>query len=323
MLAAGCALAASLIGTSAQAQGTQDSWPSRPIVLLVPSAAGGSPDTVSRILAKHLGAVLNTSVVVDNKPGAAGNIGMSLLARSAPDGYTIGYAPTTNLAINQHLFAKLPYDPARDFILVGEFIRANSFLLVSSELPVKSVADLKAYAAKHPHGIFFGSGGIGTTGHLGGELLKQITGMRMQHVPFQGSPAALQELAAGRIQVLLDNTTSSAPFIQSGKVRAIAISSAERSAHYPDIPTVAESGVPGFQTQGWGGIVVPAKTPSEIVAKLQKALLVAVKDPQFRESFARIGAIPVESTREAFATKVALESAKWGEVVKKAGVTIQ
>lgn len=298
-------------------------WPEKPITIVVPTTAGGSPDVVSRLLAAQLGKQLNQSVIVENRAGASGAIGLTYVGRAKPDGYTIGYAPTTALAINQHLYGKLPYDVDKDFDYVAEFIRAYNFLMVPSTLPVKTVSELVAYLKTKSDGSFFASSGNGTTGHLSGEMLKQKTGVKMTHVPFQGSPAALNEAASGRVDVIFDNTTSSLPLVQSGKLRVLAVTSPERMLQFPDVPTMVESGIQGFEVVGWGGIIVPKNTPKDIVARLNHEINAALKQPLVQDGFKKIGATPVGGTAAEMRAHVTKDSAMWGDVIKRAGISLQ
>lgn len=297
-------------------------WPDRPIVMLVPTTAGGSPDVLSRLLANQLTQQIGQSVVIENRPGASGGIAMSALARATPDGYTIAYGTTTALAINQHLFKKLPYSPEKDFDNVVEFIRAYNFLLVPAASSAKSVKDLVEQLRAGKGEAFFASSGNGTTGHLSGELFKQQTGMQLTHVPFTGSPAALNEVASGRIHMLFDNTNSAIPLVQAGKLRILAVTSPERLPQFPEVPTMIESGLAGFEVTGWGGVIVPEGTPRDVIAKLNSEINKALQTPALQEGFRKIGAVPAGGTPEDMKQHIVRDSAMWAAVIKRAHISL-
>lgn len=296
-------------------------YPERPIRWIISSAAGGSPDVVSRILAAELVRQMGQQIIIDNRPGGAQTIGTEMVVRATPDGYTIGYANVVTLAINKSLLAKQPYDPDRDLVLVGQFLSTYNLLCVTNSLPVKSVKELIAHAKQNPDKLLNASGGNGTTGHLGGELFKIMTGTRIVHVPYKGSPQGIADLMAGQVHLMFDNLTSISPHVRAGRVRGIAVSSSKRSPIFPDIPTVAET-VPGYETNAWGGIVVPVGTPRAIVMKLNAEINKALQVPALRERYASIQAEPVGGTPEQFAAFVKAETAKWAEVVKKSGAKL-
>jgi len=297
-------------------------YPERPIRLVISSAVGGSPDVVTRILASELVKQMGQQIVIDNRPGAAQTIGTEMVVRAAPDGYTIGYANVVTLAINKSLLAKQPYDPDKDLVIVGQFLSTYNLLAVTNALPVKSVKELVAYARQNPGKLSNASSGNGTTGHLGGELFKIMTGTHIVHVPYKGSPQGITDLIAGQVQLMFDNLTSISPHVKSGKVRGLGVSSLQRSPVFPDTPTISEAGVPGYETNSWGGIVVPVGTPKAIVTKLNMEINTALKSPTLRERYAAIQAEPVGGTPEQFAEYVKKETAKWAEVVKKSGAKI-
>jgi tripartite-type tricarboxylate transporter receptor subunit TctC len=297
-------------------------YPERPIRLIISSAAGGSPDVVTRILAAELTKQMGQQIIIDNRPGGAQTIGTELVVHANPDGYTIGYANVVTLAINKSLLPKQPYDPDKDLALVGQFLSTYNLLCVTNSLPVKSVKELIAYAKQNPGKLLNASGGNGTTGHLGGELFKIMTGTQIVHVPYKGSPQGITDLIAGQVHLMFDNLTSISPHVRSGKVRGVGVSSLKRSPIFPDIPTISEAGVPGYETNAWGGIVVPAATPRPIVTKLNTEINSALKSPLLRERYAQIEAEPVGGTPEQFAAYVKKETVKWAEVVKKSGAKL-
>ncbi len=297
-------------------------YPERPIRLIISSAAGGSPDVVTRILAIELVKQMGQQIVIDNRPGGAQTIGTEMVVRATPDGYTVGYANVVTLAINKALLPKQPYDPDRDLVLVGQFLSTYNLLGVTNALPVKSVKELIDYARKNPGKLLNASGGNGTTGHLGGELFKIMTGTQIVHVPYKGSPQGIADLIGGQVQLMFDNLTSISPHVKSGKVRGLGVSNLKRSPVFPDIPTIAEAGVPGYETTAWGGLVVPVGTPRAIVTKLNAEVNKALQSPSLRERYAAIDAEPVGGTPEEFAAFVKKETVKWADVVKKSGAKL-
>lgn len=296
-------------------------YPAKPIRLIVPSAAGGSPDAICRIVADALYPALGQPIVVDNKPGAGGAIGMVELARSEPDGYTLGYANVGTLAINRSLYAKLPYDPdaVTGIAITGTVQNA---LVVRNELPAKTVQALIALAQAQPGRLTMGSSGNGTTGHLGGELFKALTGTFMVHVPYRGSPAAVQDLIGGQIDVMFDNLASIGPHIRSGRVRALGVSGARRSPMFPDLPTIQEAGVKGYETTAWGGLVGPKGLPNEIVSLLNKEINRAIAVPAVREKFNQLAVETMASTPGLIMTMAKAETPRWADVVKRSGARV-
>jgi tripartite-type tricarboxylate transporter receptor subunit TctC len=304
------------------AVGAQAAYPERPIRLIISSAAGGSPDVVTRILATELTKQMGQQIIIDNRPGAVQTLGTSMVVRANPDGYTIGYANVVTLAINNALLPKQPYDTDNDLALVGQFLSTYNLLAVTNALPAKSVKELVDYAKQNPGKLLNASSGNGTTGHLGGELFKIMTGTNIVHVPYKGTPAAIPDLVSGQVQVIFDNLTSISPHVKAGRVRGLGVSSLKRSPIFPDIPTISEAGVSGYETNSWGGIVVPARTPRAIVMKLNGEINKALQVASLRERFAAIEAEPVGGTPEAFAAFVKKERVKWAEVVRKSGAKV-
>ena len=296
-------------------------YPSKPIRLIVPSAAGGSPDAICRVLADALYPALGQPLVVDNKPGAGGAIGMVELARAEPDGYTLAYANVGTLAINRSLYAKLPYDPdaLTGIALTGTVQNA---LVVRNELPVKTVQALIALARARPGSLTMGSAGNGTTGHLGGELFKAMTGSFMVHVPYRGSPAAVQDLIGGQIDLMFDNLASIGPHIRSGRVRALGVSGARRSPMFPDLPTIQEAGVTGYETTAWGGIVGPKGLPVDIVTLLNKEINRLIALPAIREKYNQMAVETMASPPSLIMAMAKVETPRWAEVVKRSGARV-
>jgi tripartite-type tricarboxylate transporter receptor subunit TctC len=302
--------------------GAHAEYPERPIRLIISSAAGGSPDIVMRILGAELAKQLGQQIVIDNRPGAAQTIGTDMVVHAAPDGYTIGYANVVTLAINKALLPKQPYDPDRDLVIVGQVLSTYNLLAVANSLPVKSVKELVDHARKNPGKLSNASAGNGTTGHLGGELFKIMTGTQIVHVPYKGSPQGISDLIAGQVELMFDNLTSISQTVKSGKIRGLGVSSLKRSPVFPDIPTINEAGVPGYETNSWGGVVVPVGTPRAIVVKLNAEINKALQTAMVKERYAAIEAEPVGGTPEEFAAFVKKETVKWADVVKKSGAKL-
>jgi tripartite-type tricarboxylate transporter receptor subunit TctC len=296
-------------------------YPSKPIRLIVPSAAGGSPDAICRILADELYASLRQPIVVENKPGAGGALGMVDLMRSEPDGYTLAYANVGTLAINRSLYSKLPYNPdaLTGIAITGTVANA---LVVRNDLPVRSVKELIAHAKARPGKLAMGSAGNGSTGHLGGELFKAMTGTFMVHVPYRGSPAALQDLIGGQIDLMFDNLASIGPHIQSGRVRALGVSSLRRSTLFPELPTIDEAGVKGYETTAWGGLVGPPGLPAGIAAMLNAEVNRIIAIPAVREKFKKLGVETMSSPPNLIMTMAKLETPRWAEIVKRSGARV-
>jgi tripartite-type tricarboxylate transporter receptor subunit TctC len=292
---------------------------------IVPFPPGGPTDTFSRAAAQKLSDILRQPVVVENRAGAGAAIGMEALAKSAPDGYTIGLSTTGSHAINPHLYPKLAYDPIRDFAPITLGISYVNMLVVSPSLPVHSAGELVAYAKSQPGGATFGSAGNGSSNHLFGELLKSLTGAPMQHVPYKGSAAALTDVMGGNLTFMFDILNVSGPQIRAGRLRAIAVASAKRTPYFPEVPTLTEAGIQGFEDAGadlWFGIMAPAGTPKPVVSKLNQALIAGLRSPDMRE---RIRAQSLDlwtSTPEEFAAVLKADLARWGKVVKASGARV-
>jgi tripartite-type tricarboxylate transporter receptor subunit TctC len=322
VLAAAAGWAASL-GHPARAATEGSAWPSRPIRLIVPSAAGGSPDVICRLLADGLGKSLGQAVVVDNKPGASGNIGMQEVARAAPDGHTLGYGNVGTLSINRSLFAKLPYDRDTQLLPVAMMGSVQNALVVRNELAVADVRQLIALARSKPGRLVMGSAGNGTTGHLGGELFKSMTGTFIVHVPYRGSPQAIQDLIGGQIDLMFDNLSSIAPHIRAGRVKALAVSAAQRSPAFPNLPTLAEAGVAGYDMVAWGGIVAPAGTPRPVVLRLNQEIGRVMLRPDLAERWAQLSFEPVAGPPERLFERARREQAMWADVIRRSGAKVE
>lgn len=297
-------------------------WPDRPIRLVVPSAAGGSPDAICRIVVNELAKSLRQAIIVDNKPGAGGNIGMGDIVHADPDGYTLGYGNVGTLSINRSLYKKLPYDPEKDLASVALLGYVQNALVVRKDLGVNNVKELIALAKSKPGALSMGSAGNGTTGHLSGELFKSMTGTAMVHIPYRGSPQAIQDLMGGQVDLMFDNLSSISPHIKSGRLKVLAVTGARRSQLFPDTPTVAESGVPGYDVVAWGGIVAPAKTPQAIISQLNSSINTVLGMPAVGEKFSAIGFETVQGPPERLAERARREAPIWAQVVKRSGAQV-
>jgi len=296
-------------------------YPEKPIRFILPSAAGGSVDVLMRILTQQLAAQMGQPFVVENKPAAAYVPGTMDIVKAAPDGYTLGYGNIVSLAINRTLLQKLPYDVERDLTLISNCVLGFNMLVVNNDLPVKNVRELIDYAKKNPGKLANGSSGNGTTGHLGGELFKFMTGTDIVHVPYKGSPQAINDLMSGNIQVMFDNSSSISPHVKSGRVRGLGVSAPRRSAIFPDLPAIAET-VPGYETNTWGGVIGPAGLSKELVSRLSGEIRKALSSPAVTERYHQLDTEPDGSGPEAFLALVKSETPKWGEVIRRSGAKI-
>jgi len=297
-------------------------YPEKPIRLIVPSAPGGAPDALMRALGQQLSVQMGVPVVIDNKPGGSYVIGTMDLVKSPPDGYTLAYGNVVSLATNKSLLANIPYDVDKDLTLIGNALRVSNLMIVNNDVPVKTVQELIAYAKKNPGKLAFASDGNGTTAHLGVELFKAMTGTHLLHVPYRAATSAVTDLIGGGIQLMMVNAPVSGPLVQAGKARALGISSPQRSPTYPDIPTIAESGLPGFEVTAWGGLVGPAHMPKEVVSRLNAEMRTALASPAVRERFKMLGAETAYSSPEEFLDLSRRETVKWAKIVKFSGARV-
>jgi tripartite-type tricarboxylate transporter receptor subunit TctC len=300
---------------------TAASYPTKPIRLVIPYPPGGGSDTISRPLVHRMGENIKQQVVVDNRGGAGGNIGMEIAAKSPPDGHTIVFALTAQLAVNPALYKKLPYDPVKDFEPITLLATGPYILVVHPSVPAKSVKELIALARARPGQLTYASSGNGSGGHLANELLNSMAKVKMLHVPYKGGGPALVDLLAGNVQVLFATWVSSKPHIESGRIRALGVSTAKRLTGV-DIPTIAEEGLPGFDAGVWYAFLAPAGTPKDIVAKLNSEILRAANHPEYRQVLASAAIDLVGSTPEALAKFMKSEITKWARVVKEANVRV-
>lgn len=299
---------------------TAQVWPARPLRIIVPYAAGGPIDISARLLAAKLQESLGQPVVPENRPGAGGNIGVDLAAKSAPDGHTLVMSAIATLAINPSLYPSLPYDPLKDLRHVTLLVQVPNVLVVANELPASNVKELIALARERPGRLDFGSGSTGSTGHLAGEMFKQMTGTFMVHIPYKGSAPALADMMAGRVHLMFDNLASALPSIKGGKVRALAVTTLARSSFLPDLPTLHEAGLKGFDMTTWWGISVAAKTPQPVVDRLSAEILRAMDAPDMRERLRGMGSEPPgPRTPDQFAAFVAQELKTYTALVKRSG----
>ena len=314
-----CAMGLALMAGAAEV-GAQ-SYPARPIRMIVPFPAGGGADIIGRTLAQTLAETLGQQVVVENRVGAFSSIGTELAARAAPDGYTVLIIGPNHTG-NPHLFRKIAYDPIKDFAPISLLTSASYLLDVHPSLPVRSVKELIALARARPGEINYGAGGNGSASHLGMELIKMMAKIDIQHVPFAGGPPMLTALLGGHIQVGYDNILTSMPHIRSGRVRAIAVSGAQRTSLLPELPTVAESGLKGYDVTVWQGLLAPAGTPENIVARLHEATATGMRKPDVRERMTNLGAEVVASTPKEFAAFIKTELDKSGQIIRQAKIQL-
>jgi tripartite-type tricarboxylate transporter receptor subunit TctC len=303
-----------------------DAWPSRPIKWIVPFPPGGPTDIFSRAVAQQLQAALGQPVVVENRGGAGGGVGMQALAKAAPDGYTIGLSTTGTHAINPALYgAKLGYDPVKDFTPLTLAVSYVNMLVIHGSHPARSLNELVEYARANPGKVTFGSAGNGSSNHLSGEVLKLLTGTQMQHVPYRGSALAMNDTIAGQITFMFDILNVAIPQSRSGRVRALAVTSSKRSPYLPEVPTMEEAGVPGYSAAGsdlWFGIMAPAGLPRPVADKLQAELVKVLRSPEMRQSIRSQFFEPYTSSPDEFQKVIRADSAKWAKIVKESGARV-
>ncbi len=303
------------VSTSAQAQTSV--WPTKPVKIVVTFPPGGAPDTLARVLADKWGQALGQTFTVDNKAGAGGNIGADFVAKSAGDGTTLLISTVGTHAINPALYAKMPYDNIKDFTPVSFLAATPNLLVLNKDVPAKTVKELIALAGKTP--LTFGSSGSGTSIHLSGELFNTLAGVQMQHIPYKGRAQAVPDLLGGRITMIFDNMPSALPLVKSGDVRALAVTSATRSPAAPTIPTLAESGLPGFEATSWFALMAPAGLPKDVLAKINAETVRVMNLPDVREKLTALGLDVAPGTPEALAQHIQAETTKWAKVVKESG----
>ena len=299
----------------------QPSWPERPVRLIVPFPPGGSNDIIARFLAEALRDRLGQPFLVENRSGAGGNIGADIVAKATPDGHTLLISAPPAFAINEHLYRSMPFNPERDLSPIALVASVPIVLMVPADSPARSLSDLIAMARREPGRLTFGSSSIGGTNHLAGELLKNLAGIDIVHVPYRGAAPAMTDLIAGRLQLYFDNMPGVLPQVREGRVRALAVAGAERAAALPELPTMAEAGLPGFEASSWFGMAAPTATPPALIARLNAAVLAALADPVLRERLASAGAEPGRLDVQGFTRFVAAERERWGRVVRASGAS--
>lgn len=310
-------LAAALPFAGAHAQGA---WPTKPVRIIVTFPPGGAPDTLGRVLAEKWGA-LGQPVTVENKPGAGGNIGADLVAKAPGDGHTLVIGTVGTHAINPSLYAKMPYNHVKDFTPITFLASTPNLLVVNKDVPASNVKELVELAKKQQ--LHFGSSGSGTSIHLSGELFNTMAGVKMQHVPYKGRAEAIPDLLGGRIQMIFDNMPSALPLVQEGKLKAIAVTSAQRSPAAPQIPTIAESGLPGFEATSWFALLASPGVPRDVQMKINAEALKVLAMPDVKEKLAKLGLDPNPGTPEALATMIQAETGKWAKVVQASGARLE
>lgn len=320
-LAAHAMAAVLLLAAGTQAQAQQD-YPVKSIRIIVPSSPGGGTDILARQVAQKLTERWGQQVVVDNRPGAGQMIGIDLVAKAAPDGYTLVMAATP-LALNTVLYKKVPYDPVRDFAPISQVAAMPNIVVTHPALPARNVRELIALARAHPGQLVYASSGMGTGPHLSMELFLNMAGVKMGHVPYKGTNPGMIDTMAGQVQVLMSTLLPPLPHIRTGRLRALGVTSTKRVSSMPDVPTIDEAGVPGYEVVGWYGMAAPANTPRDVIAKLHGEIVNIMKSPEVREKLAADGAEPVGSTPEQFGAFIQAEIAKWGKVAKSAGIRVE
>jgi tripartite-type tricarboxylate transporter receptor subunit TctC len=304
---------------SARTAAAQAAWPERPVRIVVPFPPGGSTDIVARFLAETLREQLGQPFLVENRSGAGGNVGTDLVAKAGPDGHVLVMNPPGPFAINEHLYRSMPFDPARDIAPVALVAAVPIVLMVPTSSPAHSVGELIALAKREPGKLAFGSSSVGGTNHLAGELLRTMAGIDIVHVPYRGAAPAMTDLIAGRLQLYFDNMPGVLPQVRDGRVRALAVAGAQRARALPDLPTVSEAGVPGFEASSWFGLGAPGTTPPALLERITAAVRTAMQDRALLDRLAEVGAEPGTLFGAAFARFVSAEREKWGQVVRASG----
>jgi len=312
-----------VISLSAWSQSDPATYPQRPVRLIDPYAPGGGSGLIARILSDKLSPVWGKQIVVDNRPGAAAAIGSETAARAAPDGHTLLMGTSGSIAINPGVYPNLPYDPLRDLIAITQTSAQLNVLVLHPSVNASSVKELIALATAQPEKLNFSSAATGSTGHLAGELFQSLAKVRMRHVPYRGSSPAAIAVISGEVQLMLGNVLAVIPHVKSGKLKAIAVSSRERSKALPQLPTIAEAGVPGYEAMGWNGVFAPAGTPRSIIMKLNRDIVNVLGMPDVRERLESMGSNPVGGTPEQFGSYVKTEIARWGKVIRDQNIRIE
>ncbi len=315
--------AAILLGLSACATAvaqTADNYPSRPITMVVAFPAAGTTDILARLIGQKLTDKFKQTVVVENRPGAGGNIGTAFVAKAAPDGYTIMMGTIGTQSINPSLYKKMPYDAAKDFVPITRAAMVPNLLVVNKDAPYNTLAEMMAYGKANPGKLTYGSSGNGTTLHLSGELFNLMSGSKITHIPYKGSTPAVADLMGGQISMIFDNMPSVIQQVKSGRLKALAVTSAQRNPQLPEIPTIQEVGVAGYEVWSWFGLLAPAATPKPIVDKLNASIVDIIKQPDVQAKIIELGAVPVPETSAEFGAFIDAETLKWAKVIKEANI---
>lgn len=313
-------LSAMLCAAAASKVGAAENYPARPIRVIVPFTAGGGTDIVARTIVPAIGTALGGTMIIENRGGAGGVVGTAAVASATSDGYTLGVVSAGH-AVNPSIYKNMPYDSVGGFQPISLLCSGPGVLVVNPSLPVKSVKELIDYVKAQPKPLSFASAGVGTPPHLAGELFLVMAGLKLTHVPYRGNDQVMLDVITNRVPISFPTIPSALPYIRAGKLRALAVTSAERATSLPDVPTIAEAGLPGYEASSWYGLLAPAKTPSEIVASLQKAVATAMQAPALRERLLSEGLEPVGSTPEAFAAALRTDTAKWADLAKRADIS--
>ncbi|MGV3653512.1 MAG: Bug family tripartite tricarboxylate transporter substrate binding protein [Noviherbaspirillum sp.] len=311
-------MAASLFASLANAQ----EYPSRPIRLVVPYSAGGPSDSQARMIGQKLSDMMKQPVIVENRPGGAGNIGADLVAKAKPDGYTLLFCSTGALVVNPHIFGKMPFNALTDFAPIALVSSAPTVLAVHPGVPAANIGELIRLIKADPDKFSYASGGEGTTQHLSGELLKGMAGLKMAHIPYKGEGQSTTDALGGHVPIIFNSVGTGLPNYQAGKLRPLAVTSAQRNPALPDVPTLAESGLSGYEVTAWQGVLAPAGTPLAIIGKLNAAIGNIIKSPEITEKLTSVGNVPAEGTAEEFATFIRTEMPRWGKLVRQAGIKL-
>ncbi len=316
----GLTLACALSGAASAAA---QNYPNKPIRLIVGYSAGGGTDVIARIVGLRLSEVLGQPIVVDNRPAAAGSAAAGLVARSPADGYTLFVAATSTLAVNPSLYKNLPYDTAKDFTPVAQIVSMPNLLVVTPSLPAASVAELIALAKAERGKLTYASGGVGSSNHFTAELFNYMAGVKMTHIPYKGGGPAMVDVASGQVAIFFSTIASAMPQVKSGRLRALGVTSARRSQSLPEVPTIAEGGLPGYESTIWYGALLPAHAPKDIVVRLNAEIVKILKTAEIRQKFLALGADTVITTPEQFTQYIRTEIIKWDKVVKDAGISAE
>jgi len=314
--------AALLLPLATAVRAATDEYPDKAVRLVVPFPPGGGADNLARAIMPRVSQALGKPIIIDNKPGAGGNVGAQLVAESAPDGYTLLYGTNGTHSINQSLYQSLRFDPIKDFAPVSRMTEIAAMLVVNPQLPIMTVTQLIRYAKANPGKVNFASAGNGTTSHLSGELFRTMAGIDIVHIPYRGGGLAVTDLIGGQVQMMIDVMPNVYPLAKEGRIRGIAVSTAQRFPGAPELPTIAESGLPGFEASAWDGVLAPAGTPEAIVNKLNAAIRTALADPELIETLKSRGATVVPGTPDEFARHIVASTRKWAQVVKASGAKI-